>query len=431
MFASAAQAYPQGHFACFATVAHTDNQTLSSLFGGDPVIANAQSAPCRADSQSAPASGTNGSGSTIAATSGAASTRNSQNYYPPNNYTPVTGDAGTTQASAQSVVIVSGATVIKADMVNVQASVTCTSTGSTTTNTTGSFALSGSASIGDLSINGTPVTLTGGPQDIPTPAGTLHVDAAYQPVSFALYQRALWLQAPSGDIIAGEAAVAAVNGNPPPDAPGYNSTSGSPCQDGPAPSPLPPVNAFGCWGSALQYTVNHSPRLPFVANGLGGCTDQQASLVNFGFVSDFVTIKAPYADTANTPDPLPSSPPYPNGATSTAEAGAGSVQIGTAITASSLSANATVRCSAHSFVLGGSSAVHGLQVGGVAIGDSTAPINIPILGGTLHVNWTGGAANYVERRALWFESTIGYDVVVGDAIAGVNHDASGNPLNPC
>jgi hypothetical protein len=347
--------------------------------------------------------GTTSLAGTITANAPSASTSSTLNYDPAVNYAPVDGDNGTAQASAQTVTIVSGSTVIKADGLSAQAAVTCQ---------LGNFVLSGSASVGALSINGNPVTLTGGPQDIPTPAGTLHVDAAYAPLTVARYQRALWLQTSSGDIIAAEAAVAGVD---------------APCTNGAPPPPPPP--GFGCWGSAIQYTVIGNAGRPFVANpNIGPCVDRHASAVNFGFASDFVAIKAPYADTsAANPDPLPTTTPYPDGASASATAGAASVQIGTgdsAIRANALSATATSTCSNRTFKFSGDSHVGGLRVGGVPIPDSTGPTDIKVLGGTLHVNWSGGASNYTERRALWLESTLGEDIVVGDVISGVN-------TNPC
>lgn len=427
-FAAGAQAYPQGHFACFGTAVHADRPLNGSLIPGDPVIANPFSAPCQADSQSGTVSATNGSGTTVVARGATAGTSNTQDYNPADNRPPVVGDNGTAQGAAQSILIVAPGVVIKADALSAQAKVACTSVGSSSANTTGSFSLTGSASVGSLTINGSPVALTGGPQTIPTAAGTLYVDAAYQPVSFALFQRALWLQTPSGDIIAGEAAVAGVNGF----LSQYGAGGGPPCQDGPAPSLPPPTAAFGCQGTAAQFFVNHNPINPFVANpSLGPCVTSHASAVNFGLASDFVVVKAPYGDTANQPDPLPSSTPYPDGTTSSADAGAAGVQIGSSLGAGPVSSHSSVTCTNHSFVVGGSSQIAGLHIGAASIPDLSTPMNIPVLGGTLHINWTGGAANYTEHRAIWFESTLGYDVVVGDTIAGTSIDSSGKPLSPC
>lgn len=400
MFAAGAQAYPQGHFACFGTAVHVANPTAPA-FQSDPVIANPIPVPCRESSKSASAAATNGNSGAVAVTNAAASTGSTL------HEEPVEGDFARSQANVGSVVIVSGATVIKAERLEAEAAFTCQS---------GSSVPSGSASVGELSINGSAVPITGGPQEISTPAGTLHVDAAYKPASFARYQRALWLEAPGGDIIVGEAAVASIE---------------SPCTNGPPPPPPPPPAAmFGCSASALQLTVDFSPYRPFVANPMVGpspCVDSRASGVGVGLASDLVSMETPYAETAATnPDPLPTSTPYPQGASGRAAGGAASVQIGP-ISAHVVSASASVTCTgAGTFKLSSSSQVHGLSIGGtpVAVPDSTTPTNIKILGGTLHLNWTEETSNYVEQRAIWFESTFGYDIIVGDAIAGIY-------TNPC
>ena len=404
VFAASAQADPQGHWSCFTTAVHVDGAT-------DPVIANPNPAPCQNDSQSASATGTvKASPGSAAATSVSVST--SAVLHSP----PQVGDKASGQGTAQSVTIVSGNTVIKADGLSTQASVTCTATGSTATNTTGSFTLSGTASVTGLSINGNQVPITGGPQTIPTPAGTLYIDAAYQPVSFAVYQRALWLQTSSGDIIADEAAVAGV---------------GQPCQDGPPPPPPPPPTpGFGCYASAIQA----GPLRPLVANPfIGPCSTQHASGTSASLDNNVVTASAPYANTLAHPNPLPAFTaltPYPTGTYVAANAGAGSVKIGLdafPITANSVGSSTTAWCSAPGTQsLSSTSQVDGLTLAGGPMPDSTTPtdITIPDGVGTLHLNWIFQNSVFVERRALWLETFLGQDVIIGDSLAGSNS-------NPC
>jgi hypothetical protein len=316
----------------------------------------------------------------------------------------VNGDNGTAQGAAQQATIASGSTVIKADAISAQAAVTCSA---------GSPALSGQASVGNLSINGNSVLLTGGPQDIPTPAGTLHVDAAYSPGSNVRHQRALWLQTSAGDIIVDEAAVGYVN---------------QPCVNGSPPPPPTVKPALGCRGIAVQYNGGAN----FVANfPVVPCASAQSSGADFTTTNSFTSVSSVYANTSSSPDPIATSTPYPQGTTVAARAGSGSADIGSGLSveikANTTGAAATGVCFNHAVALTSSSQVHGLQVGGTAIADSTVPTDIALAGGaTLHVNWYYTDGSYVERRALWLQgATLGQDVVIGDVIAGAND------TNPC
>lgn len=392
--AAPALAYPQGSFACYATSLHVDGAS-------DPLVANTNAVPCMNDSQSAASNQVHGSAGT--AQSGANSASTSQVLHD----TPVNGDNGSAQSSAQEAVIVSGNTVIKADVFNTQASVTCSA---------GSPQLAGSARVGALNVNGNPVPLKGGPQDVSTPAGVLHVDASYSPGSNVLYQRGLWLQTSAGDIIVSEAAVGYVN---------------SPCVNGlPPPPPTPPNPAFGCRGIALQNNGNVS----FVANlAVVPCVSSSSSAASYSAGNTFTSETGLYASTSSSPDPLPAYTtltPYPQGTTVNASAGAATVDIGPGtgaeITAGVTSANATGACFNRAVVLKSSSQVHGLHVGSIAFADLTLPTDIPLPGGgILHVNWYFSDGYFVQRRALWLQTPAAGDVIVGDVIAGANDQ------NPC
>lgn len=383
-----AQAYPQGRFACYGSVIRTDS-------AGEPVRANPFAAPCQADTQAAPVAQAKGPAGTVVTVLAAATTNSRL------QDTPADGDNGTADANAQKVVVVSGTTVIKASIVKAQADVTCNG---------GVPELSGQATVGDLSINGRSIAVTGGEQTINTPAGLLHIDTGYRPVSYALYQRALWLEAPTGQMIIGEAAVAYID---------------SPCLDGPPPPPPPPPPpGFGCYANAIKYAQSR----PYVANpSIGPCLASRAYAADFGLQSGLFSTLGLYASTVVDPAPLPAGPPYPDGASTTASAGAGAISVGsgpTSIMASGASAEATAVCRNGKIALSSSSQVHGLRVGTIVVGDTTEARNINVPDGVLHINWRDQNARTVDRRAVWLENARGADVIIGHVVVGEN-------TNPC
>lgn len=395
MAATTAQAYPQGYFACYSTAVHVDGGSV------DPVIANRYAAPCRPDSQSAAATGdVDGAPGNAAATGVLATT--TIGYNDP----PVDGDNGTGRVSADRATIVSGTTVIKADGISADAAATCSG---------GSFNLTSRASVDSLTINGVPILLTGGPQEVPTAAGVLHIGDAYQPVPYAVFARALWLQAPAGDIIVGESAVAGIN---------------KPCLDGPPPAPGPPPSpGFGCWANASRT----GPLQPFIANQqIGPCATDHASGAEGSAVNSIASASSLYADTIAKPNPLPvytMATPYPAGTYVNSSAGGKRIKLAldaAPISVDALSATVRSTCKSGEIVLTSSGQVNGLRINNQAVADSTAQTDIPLANGAgvVHLNWEFRNGVYVERRALWVQTFLGQEVIIGDVIAGANS-------NPC
>jgi hypothetical protein len=171
-----------------------------------------------------------------------------------------------------------------------------------------------------------------------------------------------------------------------------------------------------------------------VANAqIGPCVTSKASATTFSADNGFVSSNNLYANTLAHPNPLPtwtSTTPFPGGTYVTAKAGAGNVNIGLnafPISANSVASATTSTCSGPGVQsLSSSSQVHGLVVGGNPAGDVTTPtdITLPSGVGTVHLNWIFQNSVYVERRALWLETFLGQDVILGDSLAGSN-------TNPC
>lgn len=395
LLAAPAAAYPQGAFACYASALHVDG-------ANDPLVANSSAVPCQSQSQSAASNQVNGPPGT------AQSGRNSATTGGILHDVPQDGDTATAQATALEAVIVSGNTVIKADVFNTKAAVVCTSA---------SPVFSGSASVGDLTVNGNSIPLTGGPQTVSTPAGPLHVAATYQPASNVFEERGLWLQTAQGDIVVSEAAVGYVN---------------TPCVNGsPPPPPSPPNPGLGCRGVALQNNGSFN----FTANlAVVPCVSSSQSASTLTGDAGSVSASGLYARTGSSPDPLPTYSaltPFPSGTYVTADAGAANVELalggGQDVAAGPVSAHGAGACLNRAPALQSSSSVVGLRVGATHFADSTMPMDIALPGGgTLHVNWYYSDGYYVARRALWLEApSQGLSVIVGDVIAGAN-DA-----NPC
>ena len=99
-------------------------------------------------------------------------------------------------------------------------------------------------------------------------------------------------------------------------------------------------------------------------------------------------------------------------------AGAAVVTIGTAIAAQAANASAEADCSGDAPSFTSSSTVVGLTIGGQPIDVPPGHFEIAIpLVGTLHLNETISTPTSVTQRAIWLDSPILDDIVVGEAEA--------------
>jgi hypothetical protein len=369
--------------------------------------------PCQADANSSNAQSARGAAGYVTVTQGAAVSTANQLHD-----TPQDGDAGSAKATQQHVVIMAGNgnTVIDADVLSATAAATCTA---------GSASLSGSSSVTDVSVNGTAVKLTGGAQDVVTPAGTLHINATFSPASNVLYHRSLWLENSSGDIIVSEAAVA-YTGSPCTVSSGSGSGGGG--TGGPPP---PPQQQFGCRANAINIGNQIQP---VVANAqLVPCPTQNNALLSLGAATGVASAQGVYANTLEVlPDPLTF--PVPNGHGVEASTGLNNFDFGSGpaqIQFDSVSSQTVAYCSNAKLQFIDHSTVHDLIVGGQTYNDLSGPDTITLPQGTLQVNWThdivvNGTTYGRETRSIWWTPLSGPDVIIGDTIAGVSQ-----PQNPC
>jgi hypothetical protein len=183
--------------------------------------------------------------------------------------------------------------------------------------------------------------------------------------------------------------------------------------------------AFSCRASALRIigllepVVANPPEAP--------CQDDAATIlhVDLGSSGQLTTVNAPNASTDQTPNDLLSSAPAV-GDNATAHADLETATVGTGISVTSLVADARAECtSSGTPTLSSSSKVVGLTVNGQAYNVLTEPVTIPLLLATLRINDTTNAPGRITRRAIWLDSALLPDVILGEAIA----DYSGNPCD--
>jgi hypothetical protein len=398
--ATAAQADPNGQFGCFSApsiVVSGGNQSA-------PLTANPNGWPCQNQSgndTAAQASGAAGTSSFVQGTVAATNTLES---------TPQDGDYASATTAAKHVVVSASGTVIEAELLGSTATVTCSG---------GTPVFSGSASVSSVTINGTPVTLTGPNQQVSTPAGTLYIDDRYSPDSTVTYYRALWLQTSSGDVISGEAAAAYM---------------GAPCQLAPPkPPPPPPPAPTQQWGCRAIGAEIGSQQLASANPLVIPCHTENTSVAGFNLIGTFPLDLGIFGWTTVSPDPMPAAP-APDGAQVQAEAGVGKFSIGTGaneVDAFGVTSYASATCQGGKLNLYGISVTHALYIGGQPKQINSSPATFPLPNGaTVYVNYNftgpGWAPYAIDHRAIWIQNLDGTDVILGDAIAGVDQ-----PKNPC
>jgi hypothetical protein len=194
--------------------------------------------------------------------------------------------------------------------------------------------------------------------------------------------------------------------------------------------------AFFCRATAvsvggIEAAVANAPGTP--------CVDQHVvstgSGTNLGVLQ--VTSTALDASTDQTPDSLASTTPAA-GDRATASSTASALTINAvglvSISLTIMTSTATVSCVPSGSTLvpsfSSSSSVTGLSIDGVTVPVGSAPQDIPLVIGTLHLNSTVTTGTSVTRRAVWLQSALG-DVVAAESVAGVQGSAAHPAGNPC
>ncbi|HEX5496738.1 MAG TPA: Calx-beta domain-containing protein [Mycobacteriales bacterium] len=193
---------------------------------------------------------------------------------------------------------------------------------------------------------------------------------------------------------------------------------------------------FSCRASVLNVNGTES----VIANAAGSpCQDDLvqtgSSSVQNGLFS--LTVAGPSAATDQTPDTLSGTVPAA-GDSATATATLSTITIVTAhlvtITLDVMTSSVTAQCASTGSGLApqfsGSSVIVGLNVGGTPMTVGSAPTDIPLIIGTLHLNYTDTTATSVTQKAVWLQTALG-NVVVDTATAGVQGSAAHPSGNPC
>lgn len=194
--------------------------------------------------------------------------------------------------------------------------------------------------------------------------------------------------------------------------------------------------AFFCRATAvsvggIEAAVANAPGTP--------CVDQHAvstgSDTNLGVLQ--VTSTDLHASTDQAPDSLASTTPAA-GDSATASSTVSALTINAvglvSISLTIMTSTATVSCVPSGSTLvpsfSSSSSVTGLSIDGVTVPVGSAPQDIPLVIGTLHLNSTVTTGTSVTRRAVWLQSSLG-DVVAAESVAGVQGSAAHPAGNPC
>jgi Mg-chelatase subunit ChlD len=185
---------------------------------------------------------------------------------------------------------------------------------------------------------------------------------------------------------------------------------------------------FACRARGLKVLGLLGPT-PQANPGLVPCKDDSHQVLNI-YKLDLLSAvqvvgKVVDTQTDQTPDVLQGTlPSNSDSATARASVTDLTVKIGTlSIVAPEVVATAEAHCDGSTVKTSTGGKLVGLLINGrpaTVVGD--APADIPVLIGTLHLNWRGTIGGVTVRRAIWLQSILG-DVIVSQAEAG----AAGNP----
>lgn len=190
---------------------------------------------------------------------------------------------------------------------------------------------------------------------------------------------------------------------------------------------------FSCRASAIDVGGIE----PLVANAPGTPCSDDRTLVQSSL--DLGTIHVASLDllvsTDQTPDSLATTPAAGDGAVAVTDVSAVSMADPTSsVTLDIMGSTATATCVSTPSGLvpsfSGSSSVTNLVVNGSPVGVTTAPIDIQLSFGVLHLNATITTANSITQRAAWLHTAFG-DVVVAESGAGIGGTTAHPSGNPC
>lgn len=192
------------------------------------------------------------------------------------------------------------------------------------------------------------------------------------------------------------------------------------------------TGVFVCRGTAVrlpllgELSTANAPATPCKAESKSLLTVPQAPLYGVGAGLSLLD-----ASTTQQPAVLEGTEPQPGdrAAAETSVASATVVAGTTVITVSGLESQAGAVCTAGGGVtLSGGSEIAKLVVNGKPIRTSdlgVRSLDVPLLLATLHVNSTVRTGDRVVQRAVWLESPLTGDVVLGEAVAGITKGACG------
>lgn len=190
---------------------------------------------------------------------------------------------------------------------------------------------------------------------------------------------------------------------------------------------------FSCRASVIRIGSND----PVVANNPNvPCKDDDSFLARANLSAGLLSVKVNGLEalTDQTPDDLESQAPAV-GDQAQAKATVASVTISTlllSVKIDLIESQATARCVAGpdglTPQLSGSSKVAGLSINGVPVNVGSAPLSIPLLVGTLHLNNTVETGDTITQRAVFLDAAT--DVVIAESKAnfeGTDAHPAGNP----
>jgi hypothetical protein len=181
---------------------------------------------------------------------------------------------------------------------------------------------------------------------------------------------------------------------------------------------------FSCRAAALKIGTLEG----FVANGADDpCKDEDNGVLNARLTGSgsVLTAQAVKTTTDSTPDNPAVTPVKPtDGATAHAETLGLTLTSGVnVVKVSVLKADAAVSCTTGTPKLSSSGNVALISVNGRPVGDTGAPVTVPLVLATLRLNEVTTTSNRITRRALVLDNLFLPDIVVSEATA----DFHGNP----
>jgi hypothetical protein len=169
------------------------------------------------------------------------------------------------------------------------------------------------------------------------------------------------------------------------------------------------------------------------------CVDDHENLANVNLNAGLLNVRANALDarTDQTPDNLDATPPAEgDNATATAQIESTRITSGLLVTIelgvirSTASATCAISIGGLAPAFAGSSHIASLRINGVPITVGSAPLTIPLVIGSLHLNQTVTTGNSVTQRAVFLDTLL-TDVVLGEAKANVEGTPQEPHGNPC